>query len=264
MFDYFLTTKISKIKNPDLFDSSHLNLLSQTLHFRTEEGRETLIQQGEMSDVNFSHEWMQDRKWEVVPRDALTGTGGRRSTGTAGTSANSSGESTRAVSSCETRLWPRRPPRPLPSYLLFAAVIVGESRFPFAWPGEACDMYTNRCVNERTSLTRPLDSPDYVEFASLLRSRKTRIRQFQCCICATLMWVRLLLFFIVLFIVLLESDEENKFFCCLIKWIIENQGLELGWVCFVCRDLQFWKILFYIIFSTGKRIERERDWFFYY
>lgn len=92
MFDYFLTTKISKIKNPDLFDSSrHLNLLSQTLHFRTEEGRETLIQQGETCDVNFSHESMQDRKWEVVPRDALTGTGGRRSTGTAGTSANSSG-----------------------------------------------------------------------------------------------------------------------------------------------------------------------------
>ncbi|XP_017752469.1 PREDICTED: uncharacterized protein LOC108545399 isoform X1 [Eufriesea mexicana] len=47
-------------------------------------------------------------------------------------------------------------------------------------------MYPNRRVNERTSLTRPLDSPNYVEFASLLRTRKTRIRQFQCCICATL------------------------------------------------------------------------------
>ncbi|XP_060824989.1 uncharacterized protein LOC132911950 isoform X1 [Bombus pascuorum] len=47
-------------------------------------------------------------------------------------------------------------------------------------------MYADRGVNERTSLTRPLDSPDYVEFASLLRTRKIRIRQFQCCICATL------------------------------------------------------------------------------
>ncbi|XP_043601222.1 uncharacterized protein LOC122575829 isoform X2 [Bombus pyrosoma] len=47
-------------------------------------------------------------------------------------------------------------------------------------------MYADRGVNERTSLTRPLDSPDYVEFASLLRTRKTRIRQFQCCICAAL------------------------------------------------------------------------------
>ncbi|XP_076651592.1 uncharacterized protein LOC143358378 isoform X2 [Halictus rubicundus] len=43
-----------------------------------------------------------------------------------------------------------------------------------------------RRVTERTSLTRPLDSPDYVEFASLLRTRKSRIRQFQCCVCATL------------------------------------------------------------------------------
>ncbi|KOX80149.1 Peroxidasin like protein [Melipona quadrifasciata] len=48
-------------------------------------------------------------------------------------------------------------------------------------------MYSDSRVNERTSLTRPLDSPNYVEFASLLRTRKTRIRQqFQCCICATL------------------------------------------------------------------------------
>nr|XP_012153484.1 PREDICTED: uncharacterized protein LOC105664258 isoform X1 [Megachile rotundata]XP_012153485.1 PREDICTED: uncharacterized protein LOC105664258 isoform X1 [Megachile rotundata]XP_012153487.1 PREDICTED: uncharacterized protein LOC105664258 isoform X1 [Megachile rotundata] len=47
-------------------------------------------------------------------------------------------------------------------------------------------MYGGRRVTERTSLTRPLDSPDYVEFASLLRTRKARIRQFQCCICATL------------------------------------------------------------------------------
>ncbi|KOC70968.1 Chorion peroxidase [Habropoda laboriosa] len=50
-------------------------------------------------------------------------------------------------------------------------------------------MHAGRRVNERTSLTRPLDSPDYVEFASLLRTRKTRIRQFQCCICATLIAV---------------------------------------------------------------------------
>ncbi|XP_029039457.2 uncharacterized protein LOC114874394 isoform X1 [Osmia bicornis bicornis] len=50
-------------------------------------------------------------------------------------------------------------------------------------------MYEGRRVTERTSLTRPLDSPDYVEFASLLRTRKTRIRQFQCCICATLIAV---------------------------------------------------------------------------
>ncbi|XP_015434799.1 PREDICTED: uncharacterized protein LOC107190503 [Dufourea novaeangliae] len=50
-------------------------------------------------------------------------------------------------------------------------------------------MHGGRHVNERTSLTRPLDSPDYVEFASLLRTRKTRIRQFQCCICATLIAV---------------------------------------------------------------------------
>ncbi|CAK9808026.1 Peroxidasin homolog [Anthophora quadrimaculata] len=50
-------------------------------------------------------------------------------------------------------------------------------------------MHSGRRVNERTSLTRPLDSPDYVEFASLLRTRKTRIRQFQCCICAILIAV---------------------------------------------------------------------------
>ncbi|XP_066581532.1 peroxidase-like [Prorops nasuta] len=37
---------------------------------------------------------------------------------------------------------------------------------------------------ERTPLARPLDSPNYVEFANLLRTRRTRIRQFQCCVCA--------------------------------------------------------------------------------
>ncbi|XP_076240538.1 uncharacterized protein LOC143183047 [Calliopsis andreniformis] len=47
-------------------------------------------------------------------------------------------------------------------------------------------MYSGRRATERTPLTRPLDSPDYVEFAGLLRTRKTRIRQFQCCICGTL------------------------------------------------------------------------------
>ncbi|XP_047350126.1 uncharacterized protein LOC124949304 isoform X2 [Vespa velutina] len=41
-------------------------------------------------------------------------------------------------------------------------------------------------ITERTSLTRPTDSPDYVEFASLLRTRRARIRNFQCCICASL------------------------------------------------------------------------------
>nr|XP_031825686.1 uncharacterized protein LOC116423983 isoform X1 [Nomia melanderi]XP_031825687.1 uncharacterized protein LOC116423983 isoform X1 [Nomia melanderi]XP_031825688.1 uncharacterized protein LOC116423983 isoform X1 [Nomia melanderi]XP_031825689.1 uncharacterized protein LOC116423983 isoform X1 [Nomia melanderi]XP_031825690.1 uncharacterized protein LOC116423983 isoform X1 [Nomia melanderi] len=50
-------------------------------------------------------------------------------------------------------------------------------------------MYQARHATERTALTRPLDSPDYVEFASLLRTRKTRIRQFQCCICGILIAV---------------------------------------------------------------------------
>ncbi|XP_043266325.1 uncharacterized protein LOC122405538 [Colletes gigas] len=47
-------------------------------------------------------------------------------------------------------------------------------------------MYGGRRVTERTSLTRPMDTPDYVEFAGLMRTRKSRIRQFQCCICGTL------------------------------------------------------------------------------
>ncbi|XP_050449274.1 chorion peroxidase [Cataglyphis hispanica] len=46
-----------------------------------------------------------------------------------------------------------------------------------------------RGITERTPLRRHLDSPDYVEFASLLRTRRTRIRQFQCCVCGILIVV---------------------------------------------------------------------------
>lgn len=108
----------------------------------------------------------------------------------------------------------------------------------------ARDMYTNRCVNERTSLTRPLDSPDYVEFASLLRSRKTRIRQFQCCICATLMWVQLAFFFILLFhFVGLLKRREKVLESSSKLWKIFIRGLTL-----FCLQRQFWKILFSIVF----------------
>ncbi|EZA62781.1 hypothetical protein DMN91_007082 [Ooceraea biroi] len=44
-------------------------------------------------------------------------------------------------------------------------------------------------ITERTPLARRTDSPDYVEFASLLRTRRTRLRQFQCCICGILIVV---------------------------------------------------------------------------
>ncbi|XP_054015508.1 uncharacterized protein LOC128896281 isoform X1 [Hylaeus anthracinus] len=47
-------------------------------------------------------------------------------------------------------------------------------------------MYGGRRATERTSLTRSFDSPDYVEFVDHSRTRKSRIRQFQCCVCATL------------------------------------------------------------------------------
>ncbi|XP_014485955.1 PREDICTED: chorion peroxidase [Dinoponera quadriceps] len=46
-----------------------------------------------------------------------------------------------------------------------------------------------RGVTERTPLTRRTDSPDYVEFASILRTRRTRLRQFQCCVCGILIVV---------------------------------------------------------------------------
>ncbi|XP_011878846.1 PREDICTED: chorion peroxidase isoform X2 [Vollenhovia emeryi] len=46
-----------------------------------------------------------------------------------------------------------------------------------------------RGVTERTPLRRSTDSPDYVEFASLLRTRRTRLRQFQCCVCGILIVV---------------------------------------------------------------------------
>ncbi|XP_033219685.1 uncharacterized protein LOC117174570 [Belonocnema kinseyi] len=39
-------------------------------------------------------------------------------------------------------------------------------------------------ATERTYLTRPTDPPRYVEFAGILRTRRNKIRQFQCCICA--------------------------------------------------------------------------------
>lgn len=44
-----------------------------------------------------------------------------------------------------------------------------------------------RGITERTPLRRSTDSPDYIEFASLLRTRRTRLRQFQCCVCGILM-----------------------------------------------------------------------------
>ncbi|EFN79179.1 peroxidase [Harpegnathos saltator] len=46
-----------------------------------------------------------------------------------------------------------------------------------------------RGVTERTPLTRRMDSPDYVEFASVLRNRRARLRQFQCCVCGILIVV---------------------------------------------------------------------------
>ncbi|XP_025990753.1 peroxidase [Solenopsis invicta] len=46
-----------------------------------------------------------------------------------------------------------------------------------------------RGITERTPLRRSTDSPDYVEFASLLRTRRTRLRQFQCCVCGILIVV---------------------------------------------------------------------------
>lgn len=45
-----------------------------------------------------------------------------------------------------------------------------------------------RGITERTPLRRS-DSPDYIEFASLLRTRRTRLRQFQCCVCGILIVV---------------------------------------------------------------------------
>ncbi|KAL6262808.1 hypothetical protein P5V15_005598 [Pogonomyrmex californicus] len=46
-----------------------------------------------------------------------------------------------------------------------------------------------RGITERTPLRRSMDSPDYVEFASLLRTRRARLRQFQCCVCGILIVV---------------------------------------------------------------------------
>ncbi|KAL0129494.1 hypothetical protein PUN28_001634 [Cardiocondyla obscurior] len=46
-----------------------------------------------------------------------------------------------------------------------------------------------RGATERTPLRRSADSPDYIEFASLLRTRRIRLRQFQCCVCAILIVV---------------------------------------------------------------------------
>ncbi|XP_048505444.1 peroxidase [Athalia rosae] len=42
-------------------------------------------------------------------------------------------------------------------------------------------------ATERTPLTRPTDSSNYVEFSNILRTRTTRVRHFQCCVCATLL-----------------------------------------------------------------------------
>ncbi|XP_024940632.1 uncharacterized protein LOC107267540 isoform X2 [Cephus cinctus] len=50
---------------------------------------------------------------------------------------------------------------------------------------------------ERTPLTRPSDVPSYVEFSSLLRNRRMRVRQLQCCVCAT---------FIVIFVMALVAS----------------------------------------------------------
>lgn len=44
-------------------------------------------------------------------------------------------------------------------------------------------------ATERTPLTRPTDPPTYVEFAGILRARRSKLRQFQCCVCAFLLWV---------------------------------------------------------------------------
>ncbi|XP_018341877.1 PREDICTED: chorion peroxidase [Trachymyrmex septentrionalis] len=46
-----------------------------------------------------------------------------------------------------------------------------------------------RGITERTPLRRSTDSIDYIEFASLLRTRRTRLRQFQCCVCGILIVV---------------------------------------------------------------------------
>ncbi|XP_071556227.1 salivary peroxidase/catechol oxidase [Temnothorax nylanderi] len=46
-----------------------------------------------------------------------------------------------------------------------------------------------RNITERTPLRRSADSPDHVEFASFLRTRRTRLRQFQCCVCGILIVV---------------------------------------------------------------------------
>ncbi|XP_012222781.2 peroxidase [Linepithema humile] len=46
-----------------------------------------------------------------------------------------------------------------------------------------------RNVTERTPLRRNMESPDYVEFAGLLRTRRVRVRQFQCCVCGILIVV---------------------------------------------------------------------------
>ncbi|XP_015113381.1 chorion peroxidase [Diachasma alloeum] len=42
-------------------------------------------------------------------------------------------------------------------------------------------------VTERTSLTRSADPPTYVEYAGMVRTRRSRVRQFQCCVCAILL-----------------------------------------------------------------------------
>ncbi|XP_018316403.1 chorion peroxidase [Mycetomoellerius zeteki] len=46
-----------------------------------------------------------------------------------------------------------------------------------------------RGITERTPLRRSADSMDHIEFASLLRTRRTRLRQFQCCVCGILIVV---------------------------------------------------------------------------
>ncbi|XP_046489875.1 peroxidase [Neodiprion pinetum] len=42
-------------------------------------------------------------------------------------------------------------------------------------------------ITERTPLTRPTDSPNYTEFSNILRTRTSRVRNFQCCVCAMLL-----------------------------------------------------------------------------
>ncbi|XP_011297271.1 peroxidase [Fopius arisanus] len=42
-------------------------------------------------------------------------------------------------------------------------------------------------ITERTSLTRSSDPPTYVEYAGMMRARRSRVRQFQCCVCAILL-----------------------------------------------------------------------------